>query len=79
MNLPENKETERLTEEQFFSLVSLIAGNYGCRIVDIDIDRRVINIAGPTENEMACALELNEILYKYTASREKELYVRRQQ
>ena len=58
---------DTLTETQFFSLVSTIASQHGCRLVDIDIDKRIINVAGPSESECACALELGEILEQYTA------------
>ncbi len=56
-----------LTETQFFSLVSTIAGKHGCLLVDIDVDKCIINIAGPPESEYACAVELEEILGQYTA------------
>jgi len=46
-----------LTETQFFSLVSTIASQHGCRLVDIDVDKQIINIAGPSESEYACAVE----------------------
>ena len=55
-----------LTETQFFSLVSTIASQHSCRLVDIDFDKRIINIAGPSESEHACAIELEEILGQYT-------------
>ncbi|MDL2122448.1 MAG: hypothetical protein LWX51_05035 [Deltaproteobacteria bacterium] len=57
-----------LTETQFFSLVSTIAGKHGCLLVDIDVDKRIINIAGPSESEYACAVELEEILGHYMAA-----------
>jgi hypothetical protein len=47
-----------LTETQFFSLVSTIASQHACRLV---------NIAGPSESEYACAVELEEILRQSTA------------
>jgi len=56
-----------LTETQFFSLVSTIASKHGCLLVDIDVDKRIINIVGPPESEYACAVELEEILGQYTA------------
>ena len=56
-----------LTETQFFSLVSTIASKHACRLVDIDVDKRIVNIAGPSESEYACAVELEEILGQYTA------------
>ena len=56
-----------LTETQFFSLVSTIADKHGCLLVNIDADKCIINIAGPSESEYACAVELGEILGQYTA------------
>ena len=56
-----------LTETQFFSLVSTIASQHACRLVDIDVDKRIVNIAGPSESEYACAVELEEILGQNTA------------
>ena len=58
---------DTLTETQFFSLVSTIASQHGCRLVDIDVKKRIINIAGPSESEYSCAVELGEILEQYTA------------
>ena len=56
-----------LTETQFISLVSTIASQHGCRLVDIDVNKRIINIAGPSELEYACAVELMKILEQYKA------------
>ena len=56
-----------LTETQFFSLVSTIASKHGCLLVDIDDDKGIINISGPSESEYACAIELEKILGQYTA------------
>ena len=56
-----------LAETQFFSLLSTIASKHGCRLVDIDADKRIVKIAGPSESEYACAVELEEILGQYTA------------
>lgn len=56
-----------LTETQFFSLVSTIVSQHGCLLVDIDVDKRIVNITGPSESEYACAVELEEILGQYTA------------
>jgi hypothetical protein len=56
-----------LTETQFFSLVSTIASKHGCLLVDIDVDKCIINIAGPSESEYVCAVEIDEILGQYAA------------
>jgi hypothetical protein len=54
-----------LTEKDFINIISLIASRHGCRIVDIDLAKRIINLDGPPESEMACFLEIEEILRKY--------------
>ncbi|MBA3017859.1 MAG: hypothetical protein KKH20_04450 [Proteobacteria bacterium] len=54
-----------LTEKDFINTISLIASKHGCRIVDIDLAKRIINLDGPPEAEMACILELEEALRKY--------------
>ncbi len=56
-----------LTEMQFFSIVSTIASKHGCLLVYIDVDKRILNIAGPSGSEYACAVELEKILGQYTA------------
>ncbi len=56
-----------LTETQFFSLVSTIACKHGCLLVDIDDNKCIINISGPSESEYTCAIELEKILGQYTA------------
>ena len=57
--------TKGLTEKEFINIISLIASRYGCRIVDIDLAKRIINLDGPPEAEMACILELEKILRDY--------------
>ena len=54
-----------LTEEMFINAVSIIASNYGCRIVDIDLSKRIINLEGPVESEISCAIEIEKVLGKY--------------
>ncbi len=56
-----------LTEMQFFSVVSAIASKHGCLLVYIDVDKRILNIVGPSNSEYACAVELEEILGQYIA------------
>ena len=54
-----------LTEKDLITTISLIASKHGCRIVDIDLAKRIINFEGPPEAEIACILELEEVLGKY--------------
>ena len=54
-----------LTEKDFINTISLIASRHGCRIVDIDLAKRIINLDGPPESEMACILEIEKVLREY--------------
>lgn len=55
-----------LTEAQFFSIVNTIADQHNCRLVNIDTDKRIIDIVGSSESEYDCAVKLEKILGQYT-------------
>ena len=38
--------------------------------MDIDLAKRIINLDGPSESEMACILELEEVLRKYIENKD---------
>lgn len=54
-----------LTPEEFINVISLIASSNGCRIVELDLVKRIINLEGPPESEIACAIEIERILGEY--------------
>jgi len=54
-----------LAEKDFINTISLIASRHGCRIVDIDLVKRIIDLDGPPESEMACILEIEKVLREY--------------
>ncbi|MCJ7616876.1 MAG: hypothetical protein MUO43_10115 [Desulfobacterales bacterium] len=54
-----------VTEEMFINAVSIIASNNGCRIVDIDLAKHIINLEGPAESEISCGIEIENVLGKY--------------
>jgi hypothetical protein len=35
---------------------------YGCKLVDIDLDNHILNIEGPEAAQTACALALEKLL-----------------
>lgn len=35
---------------------------YGCQLVDIDLDNHILNIEGPESAQTACALALEKLL-----------------
>jgi len=59
-----------LTEKDFINTISLIASKHGCRIVDIDLAKHIVNFEGPPEAEMACILELEEVFRKYIENKD---------
>jgi hypothetical protein len=51
-----------LKEEQLLTIVTQIVERHGCRIVEIDLERHILNIEGPEENQLNCAQALEEVL-----------------
>lgn len=54
-----------LSEAQFFSLISTITSQHACQILNIDVNKKIINITGPSGSEAACAIQLEKILGEY--------------
>jgi hypothetical protein len=61
---------KNLTEKEFINIISSIASKHGCRILNIDLPKRIIDLDGPPESEIACILELEEALRKYTGDKD---------
>lgn len=55
-------EQKFITETQFFSMVNIIVEKHGCQLVDIDFEKNILNVEGPSEQEYNCAMELEEAL-----------------
>ncbi len=53
---------EDLNEMQIMQLITTIVNRHGCRIVEMDIANRILNIDGPEEARTACAGELEMFL-----------------
>ncbi len=51
-----------LTEAQLLTVVQNVVEKYGCRIVDIDLDQKMINLEGPDDAKADCARAIVEIL-----------------
>ncbi|XPS89042.1 uncharacterized protein Dvar_70610 [Desulfosarcina variabilis str. Montpellier] len=43
-----------MDETTFLNVLQMTVENHGCRIVDLDLDRRMINLDGPDEAVDAC-------------------------
>jgi hypothetical protein len=50
-----------MDETAFLNLLKMTVENYGCSIVDLDLERRIINLDGPDEAVGACARAIAEL------------------
>ena len=55
-------EDHPMTNEAFVSLVATVVEKYGCKIVDVDFDSKVLNLDGPDDAVADCARALAEML-----------------
>lgn len=49
-------------EAATLTLIANIAQAHGCKLIDVDLEKQLINLEGPEENRIACALALEEAL-----------------
>jgi len=56
----------------FLQKVSLIASGFGCKIVDIDLNKRIVNIEGPKDKEFICAHTIGIQVEEYLKDKERE-------
>jgi hypothetical protein len=55
-----------MTDTEFLNIANLCVTKWGCCILDIDLENKVLNIDGPTEEAMiGCATEIGDILRRY--------------
>ena len=52
----------KMDESQMLTIVANIIEKNGCRLVDFDAENQTINIEGPEEAKVQCAIELEEVL-----------------
>ena len=50
------------SDDHVLTLVSHIVERHGCKIVEIDLDNHILNIDGPEDKQVECALEIEKIL-----------------
>jgi hypothetical protein len=43
-------------------IVIRIIEQHGCKLVDVDLDKRILNIEGPEAAQVECALALDKLL-----------------
>ncbi|MFO7644908.1 MAG: hypothetical protein R6W95_11030 [Desulfosarcina sp.] len=51
-----------MDEATFLNLLKMTVENHGCTIVDLNLDRRMINLDGPDEAVDACARAIAELV-----------------
>ena len=44
------------------TLIATIAKEHGCRLIDVDLEKNVIDLEGSDDDKFACALALEEAL-----------------
>ena len=44
------------------TLITNIVEKHGCKLVDFNLENKIINIEGPEEAQVACALALQDLL-----------------
>lgn len=51
-----------LSREQTIQLISTIVAKHGCKILEMDVDKYILNIDGPAEAREKCVQELELFL-----------------
>ena len=51
-----------MTEDEFITIITIIAENHNCKVKEIDFIAKTFQIACPKGNEVMCAAELEEML-----------------
>ena len=51
-----------MDETAFLNLLKMTVENHGCTIVDLDLEKHIINLDGPDEAVGACARALAELV-----------------
>ena len=53
---------EEMSEAQLLTLITNIVDKHGCKIIEIDLENRVIDLDGPEDAKVSCAIELADLL-----------------
>ncbi|MGB5984924.1 MAG: hypothetical protein WBG37_06425 [Desulfobacterales bacterium] len=49
-------------DASILTLVTHVVEQHGCKLVDFDLENKLINIEGPEAAKVACALALQDLL-----------------
>ena len=51
-----------MSNDQILTLIHHIASDHGCRVIEIDLDNQIINIEGPEDAKLKCAMAIEAAL-----------------
>ena len=51
-----------MNNDQILTAIHHIVSERGCRVIDIDLENQIINIEGPEDAKLECALAIEAIL-----------------
>lgn len=53
---------ENQGDASLLTMITHVVEQHGCKLVDIDLENKTLNIEGPEEAKVACALALQDLL-----------------
>jgi hypothetical protein len=51
-----------LDETTFFTMLKQTVEKHGCKIVDVDFEKKLINLDGPDDAVASCAIAIEDLL-----------------
>lgn len=51
-----------MNDAQILTIVTNIVEKHGCKLVEFDPENRIINLEGPDDAKVECAIALEEVL-----------------
>jgi hypothetical protein len=51
-----------MDETAFLNLLKMTVESHGCNIIDLDLEKHIINLDGPDESVNACARAIAELV-----------------
>ena len=51
-----------MNDTQILTLVTNVVEKHGCKLIDVDLENRIIDLEGPDDAKVNCAIALEEVL-----------------
>ena len=51
-----------MNDPQILTLVTNVVEKHGCKLIDVDLENRIIDLEGPDDAKVNCAIALEEVL-----------------